>query len=59
MSTCVQLAKKGTLIKIIISPNFLEWKFCGKAHLPHSFGQITRNSAETVPFYKISHHEIR
>ena len=59
MSTCVQLAEKGTLVRIIISPNFLVWKFCGKAQLLHSFRQITRNSAETMPFDKISHHEIR
>ena len=26
----------------------------GKAQFPQSFGQISRNSAETVPFYKIS-----
>ena len=24
----------------IISPNFLMWKFCGKAQFSHSFGQI-------------------
>ena len=24
---------------IVISPNFLVWKFCGKAQFPHSFGQ--------------------
>ena len=35
----------------VISPNFLVWKFCGKAQFPHSFG---RNYAETVPFHKIS-----
>ena len=22
----------------VISPNFLVWKFCGKAQFPHSFG---------------------
>ena len=24
------------------------WKFCGKAQFPHSFGQFTRNYAETA-----------
>ena len=31
-----------------ISPNFLVWKFCGKAQFPHSFGRIARNYAETA-----------
>ena len=35
------------------------WKFCEKAQFLHSFGQIPRNFAETVPFRKISTHEIR
>ena len=34
--------------------NFLVWKFCGKVQFPHSFGEIARNYAETVPFHKIS-----
>ena len=38
----------------VISPNFLVWKFCGKAQFPNSFGRIARNYAETVPFHKIS-----
>ena len=33
----------------VISPKFLVWKFCGKAHFP----RFTRNYAETVPFHKI------
>ena len=37
-----------------ISPNFLVWKFCGKTHFPHSFGQIAQNYVDTVPFHKIS-----
>ena len=37
-----------------ISPNFLVWKFCGKAQFSHSFGQFAQNYAETVPFHKIS-----
>ena len=35
------------------SPNFLIWKFCGKAQFPHSFGRIAQHYAETVPFHKI------
>ena len=35
----------------VISPNFLVWKFRGKAQFPHSFGQIAQNYAETVPFH--------
>ena len=27
---------------LLILPNFLVCKFCGKAQFPHSFGQITR-----------------
>ena len=40
----LKLAAKNT----VIPPNFLAWKFCGKAQFPHSFG------SETVPFHKIS-----
>ena len=32
----------------VISPNFLVWKFCGKAQFLHSFGRIAQNDAETV-----------
>ena len=39
---------------IVISPNFLVWKFCGKTEFPHSFGRIARTYAETVPFHKIT-----
>ena len=38
----------------VISPNFLAWKFCGKAQFLHSFEQFAQNYAETVPFHKIS-----
>ena len=38
----------------VIAPNFLMWKFCGKAQFPHSFGRIARNYAETVSCHKIS-----
>ena len=31
-----------TVKNTVSSPNFLEWKFCGKAQLPHSFGQFAR-----------------
>ena len=38
----------------VISPNFVVWKFCGKAQFLHSFGRITRNYSKTVSFHKIS-----
>ena len=44
----------NTAKNTVVSPNFQVWKFCGKAQFPHSFGQITRNYAETMPFHKIS-----
>ena len=44
----------NTVKNIVISPNFLMWKFCEKKQFPHSFGRFARNSAETVPFLKIS-----
>ena len=36
-----------------ISPDFLVWKFCGKAQFLQSFGPFTQNSKETVSFHKI------
>ena len=48
-------SKESTTSKnTLVSPNFLVWKFYGKAQFLHSFGQFTRDYAETVPFYKIS-----
>ena len=44
----------STAKNIVISPDFLVWKFCGMAQFPHSFGRLARNYAETVPFHKIS-----
>ena len=44
----------NTAKNIVISPDFLVWKFCGKAQFPYSFGRIARNCAETVPLRKIS-----
>ena len=41
-------------VKTAISPDFMVWKFCGKAQFPQNFGQFARNYAETVPFHKIS-----
>ena len=37
----------------VISPKFVVWKFCERRQFPHSFELISRNYAETVPFYKI------
>ena len=50
LTNSATLTAKNTLI----SPDFLVWKFCGKAQFPHSFGQIAQNYAETVPFRNIS-----
>ena len=44
----------NTAKNTVISPNFMVWKFCGKAQFPHSFGRIAQNYVETVPFHKIS-----
>ena len=49
MAKIITIAAKNT----VISPDFLVWKFCGKAQFTHSFGRIARNYAETVPFRKI------
>ena len=46
--------KKNTAKNIVVPPNFLVWKFCGKAQYPQSFGRIARNSAGTVPLHKTS-----
>ena len=48
------MTKLNTAKNAVISPNFLVWKFCGKAQFLHSFGRFARNYAETVPFHKIS-----
>ena len=42
-----------TAKNIVISPNFLVWKFCKKAQFPHRFERFARNYVETVPFHKI------
>ena len=50
MKPCLRNTAKNT----VFSSNFLVWKFCGKAQLPHSFRRFA------VPFHKISaHQEIR
>ena len=43
----------NTVKNTAISPNFLVWKFCGKAQFLQSFGRFARNYGETVPFHKI------
>ena len=45
--------KMNTAKNTVISPNFLVWKFCGKAQFLQNFGRIARNYVETVPFHKI------
>ena len=47
------IALRITAKNTVISPDFLVWKFCGKAQFPHSFGRFAQNYAETVPFRKI------
>ena len=44
-----------TVKNTIISPNFLVWKFCGKAQFPHSFGRMRKLCFST----KFPYHEIR
>ena len=48
------LIEEITAKNTVISLDFLLWKSYGKAQFPHSFGQIARNYAETVPFRNIS-----
>ena len=50
----ISVAVENTAKNIVISPNYLVWKLCGKTQFPQSFGRIAGNSAETVPFHKIS-----
>ena len=40
----------STAKNTVISPNFLVWKFCGKAHFPYSFGQFARKLDEITVF---------
>ena len=35
--------QRCTAQNTVISPNFMVWKFFGKAQFPHSFGRIARN----------------
>ena len=49
----------NTAKNTVILSNFMVWKFYGKAQFLHSFGRITQNYAETVPFNKISTKKIR
>ena len=44
----MKILSQYTAKNTVISPNFLVWKFCGKAQFPHSFGRVTRNYGETV-----------
>ena len=53
------LYKTKTAKVTVNSPNFLVWKFCGKAQVPHSLGRFARNYAEIVPFHKFPYQEIR
>ena len=37
-----EIIRTFTAKNTVISPNFLAWKFCGKAKFPHSFGRFFR-----------------
>ena len=51
---------------IVISPDFLVWKFCGNAQFPHSFGNScaflqnfhTRKSGEITIFFPVLNYAI-
>ena len=50
---------------IVISPNFLVWKFCGKAQFSHSIGRINKEFndgniffAEGANCYSIDREEV-
>ena len=55
---------KHTVKNTVISPNFLVWKFCGKAQFPHSFGRFaywtfpqnfhTRKLGEMTVFFVVA-----
>ena len=63
--TAIRLLTLYTVENTVISPNFLVWKFCGKAQFSHSFGRIpklfgnyafpqnfhTRTSSEITVFF--------
>ena len=54
---------EGIAKNTVITPNFLVWKFCGKAQFPHSFGRFanyafpqnvhTRKSGEITVFFAL------
>ena len=46
--------KTSTAKNTVISPNFLVWKFCGKAQSLHSFGRFAWSYVETASFHEIS-----
>ena len=48
--SCSLTVSENTAKKIVISPNFLVWKFCGKARFRIVLGDLP----EAVPFHKIS-----
>ena len=51
---CKNPDEENTTKNIVISPDFLVWKFCLKAQFPNSFRQFAQNYGEIVPFRKIS-----
>ena len=49
----------GTTYNTVILPNFLVWKFCGKAQFLHSFGQFPCETAFPQNFHTRQLGEIR
>ena len=55
---CFLLRELYTAQNAAISPNFMVWKFCGKAQFPHSFGRFARNCAFPQNFHTMKLGEI-
>ena len=48
-----------TVKNTVVSPDFLVWKFCGKAKFPHSFGDSPETMQKLCLSAKFLHQEIR
>ena len=55
----LSMAGWDTTQNTVISPNFLVWKFCGKAQFLNSFGRFAQNYGGLCLSTKFSHQEIR
>ena len=49
----------STAKNTVISPNFLVWNICGKAHFPHSFGRIAETMRKLCLSTKFPHQEMK